>query len=341
MNKIENNIIYDLKRGRRFIFLSLFFVAFVAGIRFVNGGVLLAISSGATTNTNKFDTYSQFVWDSPLNILFLHILPAKILVIAIVYSVLAVIPAVVLFSRDNRLIWLGFATLFLTPAFKVLLGYIGSGDGVIVLMIILLVYVRSHYAVYFAMLIIGLWHPQQSFFIGISYLLARYSYYGRVHPVEVFGVFSGLLSAFFVFVCYRYALGFQYAGRETYMQLRMVSEFQKNIGLSPVAFVSIFLWFLLISPKIERGKVLLIVWFFMLAAISVVTTDVTRVFTIISLPFVLVGSDKIMEESYARSFKRIAFFAVMIALIPTLSWSRLDIFVWDNIAYEINKWVGG
>jgi hypothetical protein len=25
---------------------------------------------------------------------------------------------------------------------------------------------------------------------------------------------------------------------------------------------------------------------------------------------------------------------------PTLSWSKLEIFVWDNIVYEINKWVG-
>jgi hypothetical protein len=70
----------------------------------------------------------------------------------------------------------------------------------------------------------------------------------------------------------------------------------------------------------------------------VFTTDVTRVMTIISLPLVLAGADKIFNDQRAISYARILAAGVVIALLPPLNWSGLDYFLWPAFNRDICKW---
>ena len=79
-------------------------------------------------------------------------------------------------------------------------------------------------------------------------------------------------------------------------------------------------------------------WIFILATVSILTTDVFRVVTIISLPIILAGAARLFDENFYISKIKVITVAILIALIPVYSWSGLDIFLWTDLVYDMCKW---
>jgi hypothetical protein len=103
---------------RFLILILLLFV--VSGIRFSDGSMLLAMSSGATIADPIFAKPStQYVWDAPLKVWTLQLLPASILMIAVVFAFIAIAPLSLFLVRNASVLWLSLVTVFMTPVFKV------------------------------------------------------------------------------------------------------------------------------------------------------------------------------------------------------------------------------
>lgn len=336
----NHNVLTQLSSLRPVLWLFLLLSVFLAGIRFSDGGMLLAISRGATISDPIFkEVTTQYVWDSPLKIFLLQALPAKVIVIAVVFAALAVLPVVALTTwKNHRLIWLGVATLALTPALKVSVQNIGVGDGLVIFLVLLLFYLHKLWLIGLAFFVLALWHPHQSFFIGFSYLIARYCYAEDFDKREVFVVLGSLVCAALIFFLYKASLGFNYGGRETYLMERLQYFIHRNIAYAPISFLPIALWFFFVAPSPARASFLLIGWLAILGVVSLLMTDVTRVMTITSLPIVLMGASKLFDSATSVASSRFFLVAGLIALIPPYSWAGLDFWLWTDFAGDLCKW---
>jgi len=321
------------------LWLSFILIVAVAGIRFSDGSMLLAISRGLTIGDPVFkDAATQYVWDSPLKIALLYILPAKIFIIAVVFGVLGFLPLLGLFSNDIRLFWLTFVGIFFTPAFKVSIQNLGVGDGLILFLIVLISASRNYLSIAGAFFLIALWHPQQSFFIGTSYLLATYCYKGKFERQGVLAVLGPLSIAFFVFLLYKSSLGFTYSSRAAFISEHIRDYLQRNLIYAPIAFTPIIAWLLLSGVRASRAGALLVLWLFILVVVSMLTTDVTRAMTIVSLPIVLMGAKKVMTDGVAVPHWKFIVGTTLIVVIPPYSWSGLDYFLWPDLVNDLCKW---
>jgi len=317
----------------------MFLVVIISGIRFSDGSMLLAIARGSTVDDPVFaNTATQYVWDSPLKIAILQLLPAKIIVIAIVFGFLAILPIFGLFTKNYYQFLMSFVVVFLTPAFKISIQNMGVGDGFIILLIIILSTTRSYFSIAASIFIIALWHPQQSFFISISYLLARYCYTSEIKQKELLAVFVSLIVAAIIFFIYKSLLNFSYSGREVFMANHIGEFLYRNLIYAPIAFAPIIMWFLFSGVKTKKAENLLLLWLSVLAFVSLLTTDVTRAITIISLPIVMIGAKKILIDEIDIQPWKLIFFGSLIAIIPPFSWSGLDYFLWKDLASDFCKW---
>ncbi len=334
----QSNYAIDCRNYRPWLWAGLIFLLLIAGVRFSDGSMLLSIASGATVNDPVFQVAStQYIWDSPLKVMFLQALPAHIIWIAIAFGLLAILPAVGLLSNNQRLLWLTVVVVFLTPALKASLQNIGVGDGLVVLGIVAAAYSRNLVVVVAVFLVIALWHPQQSFFIGLSYIIARYCYEEQFRVKEAMAVLAALLFAAFAFIFWKNSLGFEYAGREAYM-LQKFGDFMHRHWLHVfIAYLPIAAWLILMAPEPRRGRVIIFGWLIVLALVSFLTTDVTRVMTLISLPIVLIGAEKLLDSGHLNKEKTVAF-AFLVVLLPPFSWSGLDYFLWTDLIRDVCKW---
>ncbi len=301
--------------------------------------MLLAIARGATVDEPTFtNSATQYVWDSPLKIIILQLLPAKIIIIALTFGFLGILPLIGLISKDYYKFWITFVVIFLTPAVKVSIQNLGVGDGLIFLFIIMIFVNRNQFLVAVSLFLIALWHPQQSFFIGISYLLARYCYLGEINKKQLVTVFGSLGIAALIFFFYKSTLGFSYSGREVYMASRINELLHHNLIYAPIAFAPIIFWFLLSGVRVKKGTGLLSLWLCGLAFVSLLTTDVTRVMTIISLPIVIMGANNILIDKVVVPPWKFVFGVTLIALLPPFSWSGFDYFLWNDLIRDFCKW---
>lgn len=311
----------------------------VSGIRFSDGSMLLAISNGSTIADPIFANPStQYVWDSPLKIWILRLLPPSILLIALAFALIAIAPLSAFLLRNALLVWLTLVALFLTPVFKVSIQNMGVGDGFTILAIVLAVWARSYLLVSVIFFLIALWHPQQSFFIGISFLVGRYLYSPRVDLKEFTAVLAALSAAAIVFFSWKLSLGFDYAGREAYMAQNLSCFFQRDPAAYLIAFLPVAFWFMLVAPRPSRAIGLLPAWLALLAAVSVLTTDVTRVMTLISLPIVLSGAKQIFESKREISSGLLLGCCALTFILPVYSWSGYDALLWSDLFRDFCKW---
>ena len=142
-----------------------------------------------------------------------------------------------------------------------------------------------------------------------------------------------------VFIIYKHSLDFKYSGRWDYMIEGANGFLLKNMKYMQVAFLPIAIWFFFVAPKPIRGSFLLCIWMFILAAVSLLTTDVTRVITIISMPIVLISSIRLTEEYNIQFIKnKLLIISVIIAVVPVYSWSGLDFLLWPSLINNLCKW---
>ena len=122
------------------------------------------------------------------------------------------------------------------------------------------------------------------------------------------------------------------------MASRMNELLHHNFIYAPIAFAPIIFWFLLSGVRVKKGKGLLSLWLCGLVFVSLLTTDVTRVMTIISLPIVIMGANNILMEKAVVPPWKFVFGGTLIALIPPFSWSGFDYFLWKDLIRDFCKW---
>jgi hypothetical protein len=308
----------------------------MAGVRFVDGRALLAMAGkGPLANSILRNPQFQYLLDSPLKLTFLRSLPPHILFIASAFAVIESLPFLCLFWKTPEVRWLSFTALFLTQGSKTIVQNLGHGDGLIIFLIIMLVVLQREIALFFIMLVIALWHPQQSFFIGLSYLLATFCYSGKLEFRRIAGIVGALAVGAITFVIFRHALGFNYAGRETYFADTAAQTFWKDIVWAPLAAGPTLLWMFFLGNRIVKLRPVLWGWLAILVVVAVMTLDVTRVMTLIALPIVLVGARELKELPTPR---RMIYAAAALAFVPTYSWDGVEFFIWKGLLADISRW---
>jgi cell division protein FtsW (lipid II flippase) len=185
---------------------------------------------------------------------------------------------------------------------------------------------------------LGLWHPHQSFFIGISFFISQYIYFEEIRWRQVVTVLASLAFAAVVFFLWKASLDFDYSGRGAFMEARMPELLYRNLLYAPAAFLPIALWFWFIPIDPHRDNWLLGGWLLILAVVSLLTTDVTRVMTLTALPLLLAESKKLIEKRRSMPARRLVLFASLIALIPPFSWSGFDYLVWTDFVSDLCDW---
>lgn len=326
---------------RIYVWVLTVLIIVIGGVRFSDGSALLAIAQGATAESPLFSGSGalQYIWDSPLKVLSLRYLPPNVFGVGLFFGFLSVLPVTLLLTRDTLLFWISSSALILTPCLKISIQNIGVGDGFTIFLIILLCYLNNSILLFIFSFVLGLWHPHQSFFIGLSFVISKYIYFEDVGWRQIATVLASLALAAAVFFLWKASLEFEYSGRGAFMQSRMPELLYRNLVYAPVAFLPIALWFWFIPVAPQRGKWLLGGWLFILGIVSLLTTDVTRVISLTSLPLLLAESKKLINEDGNNiPVRRLLVFASLIVLIPPFSWSGLDYFVWTDLFSDLCEW---
>lgn len=329
------------KENRKYVWVFLVLIVAIGGIRLSDGKALLAIAQGATAESPLFSGSGtlQYIWDSPLKVLSLRYASPNIYGVGLFFGFLSVLPVTLIFARDTLLFWLSSSALILTPCLKISVQNIGVGDGLTIFLIIFLCYLNNNILLSIISLVLGLWHPHQSFFIGLSFVTSKYIYFEDVEWRQIATVLVSLALAAAVFFLWKASLNFEYSGRGAFMGARMPELFYRNLLYAPVAFLPIILWFWFVPVDPQRGKWLLGGWLLILAVVSLLTTDVTRVISLTALPLLLAEAKKLIDEGRNDiSVRRLLVFASLIVLIPPFSWSGLDYFVWTDLFSDLCEW---
>jgi len=318
----------------------------ISGMRFSDGSILLAISQGKGIEDPVFSNpLTQYIWDSPLKVLLLKLVSPDIIGIALIFSAIACLPVLGVFTRQKSLPFiLAALVVALTPTLKVSAQNIGVGDGLIYALIISAVYTRSNLVVFISLFLTGLWHPQQSFFIGVTYILFGVTFERNNFRGKAVSAISALVIAFITYLAYRYSMGYEYHGRFSYMTSRMDELLSANIRTIPVSFLYLILWAYvakILRPNVKL-PVYIVLWALILAIVSLFTTDVTRVLSIVLLPGLLI----LLKENYKNddssqnsNLVELPLVLVLVNLfIPIVSWSGIDIFLWHDLFTDLCKY---
>ena len=327
-------------KKRKYVWGFILLVVVIGGVRFSDGSALLAIAQGATAESPVFSGSGalQYIWDSPLKVLSLRFLPPKIYDVALFFGFLAVLPVALLLTRNTLLFWLSSSAFVLTPCLKISVQNVGVGDGLTIFLVVLLFFFDNAILLSIISFAIGLWHPHQAFFIGISFAVSKYIYFEDVRWKQIATVLGSLVFAASVFFLWKTSLGFEYSGRGAFMEARMPELLYRNLLYAPASLLPIALWFWFVPIDTERGNWLLVGWLSILAVVSLLTTDVTRVMSLTALPLLLAESKKLIEKKRSISAKRLVLFASLIVLIPPFSWSGFDYLVWTDLITDLCDW---
>lgn len=317
----------------------------VGGVRFSDGGALLAVASGSGPGSEFFrDSVVQYVWDSPLRVAFLRILPPTAIAISVAFLAVAALPLVGLLFRHSRLFFLTGILLMATPAIKISFQNVGVGDGLTYLLTVLAVATKSHRSLFVLFLLMGAWHPQHAFFIYGSYAVFGLAFKEPDYKKRLLGAGTGSLLAFLLFLAHRASLGATYFSRIDYLARNGLDLLVEHLPMLPIILFWPVLWVVLIlrcCPK-TRVPAYGYLWLAALALLALATADVTRVLSVIALPMILIP----MKQAYSRHTEarsrepvRLPLLLVGLAIcMPVVSWSGIEIFLWPDLLHDLCKY---
>lgn len=313
----------------------------VSGIRFSDGTMLLAIASGSGLESPVFSNPStQYVWDSPLKIFMLKLLPPSILWIAFIFLALSFLPLIGFFTRvQSKWYYLTATLVALTPSFKISLQNIGVGDGLVYILILTAVASLSGPVILVSILLIALWHPQQAFFIVGTYCLFSHYYESQfIFRKRLLWSLVGLFIGGFIFFAYKASLDFNYYDRTNYLLDRLQDLPKRNLLYLPISLFYTGFWLYIVKLMVPNKSlsVYIYLWIFVLIAVSNLTTDVTRVLSIIALPALLIPLKMVHNEEKIPNFPML--WVVINIVFPIYSWSGIDLFIWADIFRDLCKY---
>ena len=302
----------------------------------------MAISEGADTSHEVFSSNpgAQYVFDSPLKVYILKLLPSNLIVISAFFAILSALPlALLLFSaltESQRSVLLIY--FLLTPILAISFQNIGVGDGLIISLCLIATLSQKPVFCATSIFFICIWHPQQSFFIVLSILI--YDYTQSPPPLKRFIpiVISATLG-FFVYIIYNFSLDFEFASRADYMASNFSSILYSNFLKLPFFAAPLLAILYLCWPALKaldsKKITVVLTYAFVVFLLSSLTTDFTRVFFILTTPIIiyLINNTHIS----VKSSKFLACYAVIL-LSPVVSWSGLDILLYRDFFRDICKW---
>lgn len=325
----------------------------IAGVRFSDGNMLLAVASNDGLGGQALLNPSyQYIWDSPLKILLLEAMPPSLYWIAFVFACLTMLPILGLLTKEKSLLFCLFGVLVcVTPAIKTVFQNVGVGDGFLYLLVVVAVAANSKYVIFAAFVLLGLWHPQQAFFIGGSFFIYSAIYETDNVKERLLWCMFGLIVAALAFLAFKRVLGFEYHDRLDFVLERAADLLFNNVFVLPVSAFYLGFWVYItrrILPDVHV-PMYATAWLFVLIGVSMLTLDVTRVLSIIALPTLLIPVKQhylALKPKDAPQFLKIPLLWVVVSvLMPAYSWAGFDIFEWSDLMFDLCKYnvvcVGG
>ncbi len=299
----------------------------VAGVRFSDGRMLLAIASGLGPDSPAFGfAPTQYVWDSPLKVFVLGLLPAHIVWIAVAFAALGMLPLLGLLARDRSpVLYLTLVLVALTPALKVSAQNLGVGDGLVYLLAVLAVASTDRRAVAGCLLALALWHPQQAFFLFGTYSLFSLNYEPRAlfERRTLWGA-AGLAIGGVAFLLHRLLVRVDYYDRADYLLDNAHRLPLENLAVLPVSAFCVVFWLCLVRRAVPETR---------LAAYAVVWMGVL---VAAALPALLIPFRQRWRSAEAEPVLRVPLLWVALSLLlPVHSWSGFDLFLWGDVLRDL------
>ena len=321
------------------------------GVRFQDGSVLLQLTQfGFQANLEDF---SQFLFDSPLKILFLQAMHLNTVPsIGVLFLVLNFLPLIVILSlsrrADERCQLLAITCIM--PIWKLMFQNTGVGDSVIIAGTILTVVARSRLTVASAAFVMSLWHFQQGILILLIIIAldaAERGVHFRGRPLFLaIGAAAGVVS-FFAIEAF---LVPPHVGRLGYVSMLLSTYLQKNILFLPIACCAIVPGTILMVAALQRlNRHRLLVLAAILATvlaigIGAITADFSRVMLLLTFPTVLFVANPRAEPSrfpveLLTPQHLVPLLAIAVVTPLFASWSGIDIFLWPRLHNTFQKYL--
>lgn len=325
------------------------------GVRFVDGGALLQFSQVGFQA--QLQLTSQYLFDSPLKILFLQALhlnsPVLIGALFIALTFLPLVP-IWIFARDlnERTQLLAIATIL--PIWKLMFQNTGVGDSVVIAGAIVLAVARNRVVLAAVAFLMLLWHFQQSALIAVIVVALCAAergpnYLGRLVPVAI-----GALAGAAAFAIIEIFLVPPHLGRGGYILSIILPTFlRQNFSYLPIALSAIVsgtIFTAFVMQRLDRTRHWLLFRAVILATVAAIciggiTEDFSRNMLILTVPIVFfVASPRAEPSRFPVDFldpqKLVPLLAVAVVAPFYASWHGIDIFLWPRLFDTFQKYLG-
>lgn len=318
---------------RKFIFILLSFLILIfGGVRFsdINNLYLIALENNIDIlqTLDKWDYYNvsaEYLYDSPLKFLLINIIPANKLLIACLFLAINLLPFIFFLKKDyNKSLFLISIFIF-SPLIKILSLNIGSGDGVLIYLILLVFLSKKNVPIAICFFFMGLWHPQLSFFIFFSYFIGSYCIIDHVDNKRFIICSFSIFLSFLIYIFFKQYFFHDFVGRDNILIENFVLVFQRNINYLFFILLPFIFWFYIFFSIRIKYKFIFYSWILLLITLSLIVLDSSRVLMITILPIMCFAIKSKLSISKKNVYNYLIFIAIIINIIsPTFSWSGID-----------------
>jgi hypothetical protein len=314
------------------------------GVRPVDGGVLAALARDGFHA--ELAPFSQYLFDSPLEIIFLHVIGlASPVGLTLVFALLGLLPFLAaLLADDRETARTTLLLLAVLPLTRISLGWLGTGDPVLFAGVVAIIVSWRPALIVIVAALLVFWHFQQGVILlillgGMIVMSGDNRQRAKLVPLV-----AGLVLGVLLYGAAKLWLLPPYQGRAAFL-LQHLDRFALRILFYWPAALAVGLPGMLAMwlAKGFRG----IPWsaygcFAAAFVASTVTSDVSRVFFALSFPAVLYGL-LVYRPVPLAGLRRVGFLVpvlILSAVVPLLSWSGVEIYDWKGLAGVMTKYWG-
>ncbi len=327
-----------------FCILAIALQVIVGGLRPVDGSVIAEFAKNGFDA--KVSVFGSYLFDSPLKIALLRALGIHSPVgLVVVFAILTFLPFVTAFlAEDDEARKTCLVLLAALPITRISFGSIGVGDAVLFSGIVAIIVSSSRSVSLLFAIVMVLWHFQQGTILvcllGVIFLLFGHAKDRRKLPGMAIGLAAGIVA----YTLIRVFLSPSYQGRAEFL-LEYFERFPiRMLFYWPVAIAIAVPGLLALWLSKGRRAFHWFVWLTLAAALVTagVTTDVSRVFFILSFPVILFALLRFdSREPQAPGLRQLQFLVPVLLLsaaVPILGWEGVEIFDWRGLANALMKY---
>lgn len=310
----------------------------LGGIRAVDGTALALVARDGFAA--ELPAFSQYIFDSPLKILFLKTLgiqsPAGI---AVVFMVFAFLPfAAALLAPDEESRKTALLAVAALPVTHVSFTILGSGDSVVMACAVAVVVSSSRSVVLAAAALMVAWHMYQGVIVLVM-LAAAFQLSGEEGARrKLLHLAAGAAAGLAVYLAFRYLAIPAYRGRAGFLMQYGERFALRLLFYWPVAALVAVPGLLAVWLSRGLGHIHGLVWLSLAGALAVagITADVSRVFFVLIFPVTLF----LVLSPQLRRLELLVPVLALSAVVPLLNFSGITIFDWKGLANLALKYGG-